>query len=176
MVPTWIQLASCAFLVERWSILVQHKLSNIPFRFRSVAQRGAKRRVRGKGIERGAPARARRSPQVAEAVHVVAIILHACSNGSTIGTCNAVLPAQVPMRRLRIPRDGDVRFWPAEPGCSIVLKGVVERDVAMVARVGAAQLYRHRWIHHHLATALARANETLILDAALHVTTCADSH
>jgi len=75
-----------------------------------------------------------------------------------------------------MPRDDDVRFWSVEPGCSVVLMGIVERDFAMVARVGATQLDRHRGVHHHLATAHARADNTFILYGALHVTMCADSH
>jgi len=46
----------------------------------------------------------------------------------------------------------------------------------MVARVGAAQLNRYRWVYHNLATALARAHKALILYAARHATTRADSH
>jgi len=80
------------------------------------------------------------------------------------------------MRRLRMPRDGDVRFGRVEPGCSVVLMGVVERDFGFVARVSAAQLYRHRRVQHHLASAHARADNTLILHTALHVTMCVESH
>jgi len=83
------------------------------------------------------------------------------------------------MRLLRTPHDGDVRFWRMEPGCSVVLSGFggfVELDFAMVPRIGAAQLNLNGKVQHHLASAHARADNTLILHTARHVTMCVESH